>query len=142
MERSVVQERSREQSPVVAVADADQVAVGVDRTRDQDAVLVDRPAGPVHPGALRELRNVDGDVDRDQRAGDLRAGAFEGRTLHAAPHALYPLGLAGVLGATDSDRRHRHAFGADRTSALRAGQPGDAIGMPVAGLFGHGHLCD
>ena len=38
----------------------------------------------------------------------------------------------GVIRAADADRREGRAVGADRPAALRAGEPGLAIGMPVA----------
>src|SRR5881397_3610446 len=101
------------------------MAVGVDSAScHQHALLVDRAVDAVDTAAGGELGDVDPDVEADQCPGHLRAGALEGGALHAACHALDALRAARVLRAADPDRRHRHAFRADRTAALRAGEPG------------------
>ena len=155
MERPVMQERRSDQPPVLVVGDADLREAAryadvrgdpddgiprLDAVRDQHALLEDRPFRRVDAGPLRELGHVDEDVERDQSAGDPRAGTLEGGSLRPLGHSLHALRATGVLRAADPDGRHRHAFGADRTSALGAGQPCDAVGMAVAGsLGGLGH---
>src|SRR5262249_44412377 len=128
--------------PPVSVRDTDEVAARVDRARDEDALLVDLAADTVDAAAGCELGEVYGDVDADQRAGDLRADALETRAANALAHApLHALRPSGVLGTADADRRHRHALGADWASALRARQPGHAIRVSVTGPFGaFGHV--
>ena len=141
VERPVVQESGRDQPPVVALRDTDQVTVGVNGvTCDEHALLVDRAVNPVDAPARRELGDVDRDVEGDQGPCHLGADALESGALYTAGHALDALRAARVLRAADPDRSHRHAFRADRTAALRAGEPGDAVRVAVAGLLGElGH---
>ena len=54
------------------------------------------------------------------------------RALDGARRLPDALRLAGVLGAAQPDRRRGHALVADRTSALRAREPGLAVRMAVA----------
>src|SRR4026208_664101 len=67
---------SRPQYPPAAPADLPR---RVDRARDEDAVLVDPPRAGREPGAHQQLEQVDADVDPDQRLGDERAPARDGR---------------------------------------------------------------
>jgi hypothetical protein len=59
VERPVVQERRRDQPPPLAVRDADRCPDESIATRDEHALLVDRPADAVHRAARRELGDVD-----------------------------------------------------------------------------------
>ncbi len=52
--------------------------------------------------------------------------------LHVPHDARRAFGLARVVGAADPDRAERHAIGADRPAALRAGDTRLAVGVPVA----------
>ena len=107
------------------------------RRPNEDELVEQRPAGVVEPGALCSRDQVDREVDRDQNASDGRASGGEGDAGRAAYRARpdtrrRPAANPGVIGAADADGRERGAVGADRAPALRAGETGFAVGMPVA----------
>src|ERR1700730_18105438 len=99
----------------------------------QGSVVEDVASIAVEPGAVRELGQVDADVERDERARYVRA-AEPGQGSTRRTHA----GAAGVLRAADPDRRDGHAVGADRPTALGAREAGLPVGVPVAS--GHAQL--
>ena len=85
MERAVVQERRRDQSPPVAVRDG---------RPEEDALLVDLAADAVDVSAGDELEQVDQHVRRDQRPGHDAAGPLVAGAANPAGDARDALRLA------------------------------------------------
>src|SRR6476469_5879567 len=143
VEHRGVEERRREKAPPLVVVreiagapEEPEARVGA----DEDEPVEQRAARRVEPGPLHHGDEVDDDVDPDQ---DLRDGRVVRCERHArrAPHRPGPqtcrrsaAGDARVVGAADADRRERRTVGADGPTALRAGEPRLAVGMPVAVL--------
>jgi hypothetical protein len=123
-----VEEHRRHEPPPAAV-----VEVG----RVEPEVGVDGAARVVESAALGRAEQVDRDVDRDQDPRDRRLPRRERDARGAAnrarpePRRRRPADTR-VLGAADADGRERRAVGADGPAAVRAGEAGLAIGMPVA----------
>jgi hypothetical protein len=119
-----VQERRGDQSPPVPV--------GHERAEEQP-LREDLPTGVVDPRALYDGDDVNEHVDRDQHLGHV--GISHGRSDRARGRARHLRGLGAirrVLRAAQADRRGGHAFGADRTSAFRAGKARLAVRMAIA----------
>ncbi len=131
VQRPVVEEARRDQAPPLAFQQAEQLAVGPAVHDDEGALLVDRAAVAGDRGTLGELKQVDADVDRDQRLRhDRRA---PGRApLNVLSDALRRSGTTRVVGAADADGAERHAVGADAAAALGTGDARFAIRVPVA----------
>src|SRR4029078_4905112 len=104
---------------------------------DEDELVEQRTAGVVEPGALDGRDQVDREIDHDQGPGDRRIPRGEGDAGRAPYRARLdlrrrPVANARVIGAADPDGSERRAIGTDRAPAIRAGEPGLAVGVPVA----------